>query len=689
MAIIPSITSWTHLEPQTRDHDMAKSPEARIYDPFWLLGRQWQIGEMEGIDAGSPIVVEGNLLTYQLKQPTAVSPFVCSEGTSTLPLEVLVESEEVFDDSSPRLSAEIGSEFIRLLDDAGLHLYARTYINEFPLNLWKLRIADLRRPASFVARLVSEQDGLSAFLRSQLKSATITALHRYQELPVSEKRGVLSLFLTDLNDVLKKRCLYEVSEPGRFSNVVIDQDTRRWLDACPRGQLTPIDVAFLNRRLLSLYYPQELFTVSQTGQPVCMLLSGRVPDGEALLQASLASATGHFPLRDFISVTERDRMMTVFAAWQCWVQTLFVRPISNATSYWNSERFEYQFVLETTNPVLREGAYQVELTAPQYDGQRLDWNALRYSGASMQQGPTMPAVRMPFRVHPCGVQFPGMPQERWWAFEDGRINFADFSVAGDQLGSSLLLEFAMIYAADWFWIPIDLDVHENAGVLTEIQSLTVTDSFGQQQRIAHYSSVDKGADSWQFFTITPTENLKREAPAFGRQLLPLLSSFYQGIDGAPVEEVGFARDETANVAWGIEHLIEGFGFTPSKRFESYQQDRIINLPVAHSYQPINEVPAYWVPLLPKQIGESGIRFVRADMIATTVNDSAHQPLGKILVPNKTLQVYEEEIPKSGVTVTRRYRYARWTNGETFVWLGRQKHPGIGQNNSGIRFDNGE
>jgi hypothetical protein len=30
--------------------------EARTHDPFWMLARQWQLGELTGSDAGSPIV---------------------------------------------------------------------------------------------------------------------------------------------------------------------------------------------------------------------------------------------------------------------------------------------------------------------------------------------------------------------------------------------------------------------------------------------------------------------------------------------------------------------------------------------------------------------------------------------------------------------------------------------------------
>lgn len=51
-----SITTWTRLEPRTRD-DSLPGMHARVADPLWLLARQWQIGELDGSDNGSPIAV--------------------------------------------------------------------------------------------------------------------------------------------------------------------------------------------------------------------------------------------------------------------------------------------------------------------------------------------------------------------------------------------------------------------------------------------------------------------------------------------------------------------------------------------------------------------------------------------------------------------------------------------------------
>ena len=57
---MPSITSWMRLEPRSRDAEMNTSLQARIYDPLWLLARQWQFGEFQGEDNGSPVISRWN-----------------------------------------------------------------------------------------------------------------------------------------------------------------------------------------------------------------------------------------------------------------------------------------------------------------------------------------------------------------------------------------------------------------------------------------------------------------------------------------------------------------------------------------------------------------------------------------------------------------------------------------------------
>ena len=49
-----SITFWTRLEPFARLDDIDAGLQAQTHDPLWLLARQWQTGEFQGEDAGTP-----------------------------------------------------------------------------------------------------------------------------------------------------------------------------------------------------------------------------------------------------------------------------------------------------------------------------------------------------------------------------------------------------------------------------------------------------------------------------------------------------------------------------------------------------------------------------------------------------------------------------------------------------------
>src|SRR5215470_8095295 len=65
-----SVTTWTRIEPDiyTGDpqKDLALGIAAEIADPLWLLGRQWQIGEWQGEDAGSPVSAQISASSYPI-----------------------------------------------------------------------------------------------------------------------------------------------------------------------------------------------------------------------------------------------------------------------------------------------------------------------------------------------------------------------------------------------------------------------------------------------------------------------------------------------------------------------------------------------------------------------------------------------------------------------------------------------
>jgi hypothetical protein len=152
----------------------------------------------------------------------------------------------------------------------------------------------------------------------------------------------------------------------------------------------------------------------------------------------------------------------------------------------------------------------------------------------------------------------------------------------------------------------------------------------------------------------------------------------------------------ANLAWAVERIVQDPAGRRLDRYEEHQADRRRReqqTPPSRArggglrYLLGSHVPAYWIPLVPEP-GQDGLRLRRGTLPQPDgVGHTA--PLGRILEPERELPLYEEEVPREGARVTRAYRYARWCDGSTHLWLARRKTPGIGEGSSGLRFDTAE
>ena len=91
-----SVTTWTRIEPDilTGDpqKDLALGIMAEIADPLWLLGRQWQIGEWQGEDAGSPVTAEVSATSYAIDSLAIGNTTIPYQAANT-PVDTLVEHD--------------------------------------------------------------------------------------------------------------------------------------------------------------------------------------------------------------------------------------------------------------------------------------------------------------------------------------------------------------------------------------------------------------------------------------------------------------------------------------------------------------------------------------------------------------------------------------------------------------------
>ncbi len=388
---------------------------------------------------------------------------------------------------------------------------------------------------------------------------------------------------------------------------------------------------------------------------VALAAAVRGPDGAARL-----------PERPHLTARQDD-VLTVLRAWLAWYPT----PPAGGSA-WVPERLEYAFTLGAPDPA---GTGEVVLAAPSYQGGRLDWTDLRLD----PDAPGLGAVGAPTpRVHtglPTRVSYPGMPANRWWEFEDAEVSFGHIEAEGGDLARLLLVEFATVYGNDWFVAPCDVDL----GTVVAVTALVVTDTFGRATLVAPADPT-----GWSMFRLTG-------APP-GLLALPAVTG--AGLESAPLEEVMLARDEAANLAWAIERTVTGPAGERVDRHQAWR-DRVAALVHAPAtatglpddvvtYQLANDPPDHWTPLVPRSAGLRSIRLERGEVVHG--DGTGYPPLGRLLEPDRPLVLFEEELPRSGLRVTRTWQLARHADGRIATWLGRRSRPGRGESRSGLAFD---
>jgi hypothetical protein len=426
------------------------------------------------------------------------------------------------------------------------------------------------------------------------------------------------------------------------------------------------------------------------------LMAGRVPDGR-LLAAALRGADGkRAPLPADLAVVAGDKaeVHAAIDAWLVYLDGLFSEP-SDGADAWQRERMEYAF-----SAGAGLGDADITLTAAEYRGGHLDWHSLDVDPA-IKLGATLDnaASEQVRTVMPAPVSFRGAPAQRYWEFEDARIDYGLLPAGPGDLPHMLLSDFATNFGNDWYVIPVDLAV----GTLTRTRSLVVKDSFGVQTLIRPHN-----ADAPSAFSMYSLATLARppapgsaaatqfNPPAPVPNLFFLAPSLLRSVDGTPRDEVLLLRDEMANMAWAVERVVQGPVEQRLERAAEAAATPPAVLPGTPapagmpSYRLASEVPAHWVPLLPQKqpAPDAGLRLVRAALLAADGTDDIRSAHGAILA-GPGLRLFDEEVPREGARITRSYQWARWIGGGSVLWLGQRKSVGRGEGASGLQYDSAD
>ena len=607
--LLPTITLWNRLEGRPRTDDFDRALKAEIRDPLWMLTKQWQMGELEGDDAGSPIAAKIHFETTKLTkyrangspQPSGGQPVQAFE--TDVPLEAKVE-QRVFP-----------------MEASG-----------HPLSL-DIRLLLGRRWLKLVSGLEAAEPGL----RDQFIA----------------KYGV------------------GTPDPGDKADAPI----------CAHQDVWQLVAAVAGRAMDGWELYRHL-----KGPP-----AGHAHDGLTLTQAG--------------SPSEIEAAETQFVAWY---EGLFYQPFAPEDDAWRPERLEYAF--DCSAP---RGGGEMVLTAEEYYHGHLDWYNLDIEPSATSLPPAAGApppgdvqTAQTLSFLPVPITFDGMPNTRWWTFEEGRTNFGDIDPDSTDVNKLLLIEFGLVYANDWFLLPITVP----AGTIVSIQGLAVTNVFGERTWIeASGSGADQDWQRWAMFAL----NVKgsEEVPAdLSLLILPTVAKIQES---EAFETVELVRDEMANMVWGVETLIPlPSGDSRSGRsaaFETRAYHEQFTPPptpgpglpeneAAIRYQLMTSVPENWIPFIPVHIpgDHREIQLLRASM--PRIIENGPEPPDAVK-PRTTLlrhgldastavryRLHEEEVPRASVRVHQSFQRTRWYDGRVFVWFGARKQTGRGEKSSGLAFD---
>lgn len=591
----PTITLFNRLETRPRTDNFARALKAEVRDALWMLTRQWQMGEFEGDDAGSPIFAKVHLAR------TLLEKYKAGDG-----------SAEMFDGTVP-LEAKVEKLAVPFaMGGLDVSLDIRLAMGRYWLKL-------LRSFGDFTAPFAAAY-------------------------PV------------------------HVPDPANPADAPICAHSEAW----------------------------SSFAAA----------AGRAMDGMKLYQYVTADPAHH--AYDGIAglAGQEAQVDALTAKFVAWFGRQFYQPQPGQAEAWEPAQLEYRFACSAP----AAGGEKV-FTADEYYQGHLDWYSFdidpmqsTLGGAPLPPGPALGHDTQ--TLLPSPVSFPGMPDTRWWAFEDGKTNFGDVKPDTTDIGKLLLVEFALVYANDWFLIPYTLP----AGSLAKVEGLVVTNVFGERTWV---EAAGRGKDDdWQRWAMFIVNTAGDNGEAADTSLL-VPPSAMNVLEGKPLDEVLLIRDEMANMVWGIERTIPlpsgptKTGREAARELHAYLQAKIAAAPPAPplfettasiTYRVMTTVPEQWIPFVPVHMPNDvrQTQLQRAAMPRILDGDTALpakvRPRTRLLregldqSPSAAYFIHEEEVPRAGVRVTRSFQRARWTDGSAWTWLGARKQTGRGEGSSGLAFD---
>jgi hypothetical protein len=392
-----------------------------------------------------------------------------------------------------------------------------------------------------------------------------------------------------------------------------------------------------------------------------------------------------------IAVADQQKVRDAATAWLAWYDSVFAEPVSTMGDPWVPSRLEYAMSVAARLSPAADG--EVTFSAREYDGDHLDWSSFDLNkSTNLGTATSAPLQSLVSLSIPTPVTFRGAPAARFWEMEDSNVAYGLVPVGPTDLTHLMLIEYASTYGNDWYTVPLNVPV----GSVTRVDSLVVTDTFGVRTLLRPLGDPALHAPYFSMWQCSILRAPGAAAQGNATNRFFLAPTLPRTLDSTPVEDVLFMRDEMANLAWAIERSAENPIEQAVPRVQSLNESE--GSPPSNGgnagdtssparYVLSSTVPRNWVPLLPVQLtNPPGQILKQGAVLQPDGSQIVYQPVTEVLKASSNFMLFDEEVPREGVHVTRRRSLARWSDGSTWLWTSFQADVGTGEGSSGLRFD---
>lgn len=557
--------------------------------------------------------------------------------------------------------------------------------------------AEIRDPAWFLAR----QWQLAEYAGADAGSAAWVEYVGHSSKIARYTIGQTTRDLTQ--SPLERQTLPEPFAPDGLLRVELGQDFADLLaagmqDATATARLIAAFLAIDAYRFASIADDDEFDPLDPSTLAFLSVCVGRSLDGYALYL--LGKGGAQVPAAVTTNAGEVAKVKAALLDFVTRTEQVFGVLGTTDPEGWRPDRLEYAVQVVAASPSTTGNE---TLTAePSSDGE-YDWSSFDVVGRNTA-ATEAPATPINITMIPADARFPGMPNQRFWMFEENNLSFVDIKPDKRDLLKLIVADFMLIHGNNWYCLPLFQEV----GTLVFTDRIVVFDVFGHQTLVerADLNATAPGTNRWTMFSNTDVATPTSETLSRYFFLPPSPGPSIQL--GEVLEDVRFGRDEMANMAWAIERVTESpIGEPRSGRERDAAVEARVHIP---DQQPVGnaplrylvetKVPVNWIPLVPVQpdnlnpsiVLERAAALHPQSPVGNNPPTAAPvQALGRVLhpttvVPPAPYRIQEEEIPRDGTRIERVVFRSRWVDGSTHLWVQRRRLASAGESQAGLRFD---